>query len=127
MTYLLDTHVFLWVVRGGPLSGAATEAILDPKNDLHLSAVSYWEICIKVSLGKLRLGADWPAQFADVMAQNSIRWLDIDKRAARRLLDMPFHHRDPFDRMLVAQALEGQHHLISADEVLRRYDVEVLW
>ena len=127
MTYLLDTHVFLWVVSGGPLSGAATEAILDPENDLHLSAVSYWEICIKASLGKLDLSPDWPAQFADVMARNSIRWLSIDKRAVHRLLDMPFHHRDPFDRMLVAQALEGQHQLISADQALRKYDVEVLW
>lgn len=70
---------------------------------------------------------DWPTQFADVMERNSIHWLALDMRAARRLLDMPFHHRDPFDRMLVAQALEGRHRLISADQALQKYDVEVLW
>lgn len=127
MTFLLDTHVFLWVVSGGPLSETATEAILNPENELYLSAVSYWEVCIKASLGKLELSSDWPAQFADVMARNSIRWLSIDRSAAHRLLSMPFHHRDPFDRMLVAQALEGRHQLISADQDLCKYDVEVLW
>lgn len=127
MSYLLDTHVFLWVVSGGPLSVAATKAILDPESNLYLSAVSYWEICIKASLGKLSLSADWPAQFADVMEQNSIRWLSVEKRAAHRLLSMPFHHRDPFDRMLVAQAMEGDHRLVSADPVLQKYDVEVVW
>lgn len=127
MTYLLDTHVFLWVVTGKRISKEAKRVILDPASDLLLSAASYWEICIKASLGKLELSTDWPVQFEEVMKQNSIRWLDIEKQASRRLLDLPFHHRDPFDRMLVAQALEGKHRLISHDRILSKYPVEIIW
>lgn len=127
MSYLLDTHVFLWIVGGGPLSQAAVEIVLDPSNELFFSAASYWEICIKASLGKLELGTDWPTQFAEVMKQNSIHWLDIVPEAARRLLDLPLHHRDPFDRMLVAQAMEGRHQLLSADQAMRSYQIEVVW
>jgi PIN domain nuclease of toxin-antitoxin system len=127
LTYLLDTHVFLWIVSGGPLSKKATAVILDSSSQLYLSAATYWEICIKASLGKLQLSADWPTQFDDVIAQNSIQWLNLDPRAARRLLSLPFYHRDPFDRMLVAQALEGNHRLISADTTMGSYPIEVVW
>ncbi len=127
MSFLLDTHVFLWIVGGGPLSQVATEIILDPSSELYLSAASYWEICIKTSLGKLELSTDWSIQFADVLMRNSIGWLDITPEAARRVVDLPFHHRDPFDRMLIAQAMEGRHRLLSADQALRSYQIELVW
>lgn len=127
MKILLDTHVLLWVVTQQTLSSAATTAFLDTQNQLYLSAASYWEICIKVSLGKLTLAPNWTALVDEVMAVNGIQWLAVEKTHCQRLLLLPHLHGDPFDRLLVAQVLTENMIFMSADEKIRQYPIATLW
>ena len=127
MKLLLDTHAFLWAVSGAGLSDAAQRAFLSPQNDLYLSAANYWEICIKVSLGKLTLQPDWRQQFDDEMAINRIHWLPITREHGQRIIELPFLHGDPFDRMLIAQALCENMTLMTLDAHIRLYPVQTLW
>ena len=127
MKLLLDTHAFLWAVSGARLSDAAQRAFLAPQNDLYLSAASYWEICIKVSLGKLTLQPDWRQQFDDELTINRIHWLPIARDHCQRSIELPFLHGDPFDRMLIAQALCENMTLMTLDANIRLYPVQTLW
>lgn len=127
MRLLLDTHTFLWSITSRQLSPAADAAFLDADNDLFLSVASYWEICIKLGLGKLSLPDDWQQVIERAMTVNAIDWLPIEPRHCREVIALPRHHRDPFDRLLVAQArLEGLT-LLSADPNFGGYDVPVVW
>ncbi len=124
---LLDTHAFLWAVTGQGLSLAATRAFLDPASRLYFSAASYWEICIKLSLGKLALAPDWRQQFEQEMTINQIQWLPIMAAHCWQLTQLPFLHRDPFDRLLIAQAqIEGMT-LLTGDSQIHLYSVSILW
>ncbi len=127
MKLLLDTHVFLWSITSKRMSAAADAAFLDSRNALYLSAASYWEICIKLSIGKLALPDDWQATADLAMSINGIRWLPIEKSHCLELLSLPHHHRDPFDRLLAAQARAEGLTLLSADANFGRYDVAVIW
>lgn len=132
MRLLLDTHTLLWSITSRQLSPAADAAFLDADNDLFLSVASYWEICIKLGVGKLSLPDDWQQIIERAMTVNAIDWLPIEPRHCREVLALPrtgllSGHRDPFDRLLVAQArLEGLT-LLSADPNLGGYDVAVIW
>lgn len=127
MNLLLDTHVFLWWIDGDPIPARATEAIRNPANSVWLSVASVWEITIKASLGKLRL-PDRAARFVEEQRQrNSIGWLPVDVAALDILQDLPFHHRDPFDRLLIAQAISNGYAIVSADDAFAQYPVENLW
>ena len=128
MKLLLDTHVLLWIVQDDPsLSPRARSAFSNPANMLHFSVVSYWELCIKLSLGKLRLADGWSPSIERELAENEIRWLPIHPRHIEAVVDLPWHHRDPFDRLLVAQCRTESFALISADAQITQYDVEVIW
>ncbi len=127
MKILLDTQVLLWVVTQQKLSIPATTAFLDTQNQLYLSVVSYWEICIKVSLGKLTLVPNWTELVDEVIVVNGIQWLGIDKGHCQRLLVLPHLHSDPFDRLLIAQVLTENMSFMSADEKIRRYPIATLW
>lgn len=127
MNLLLDTHVFLWSVNGGPLSESARNAYLDRENTLFLSAVSYWEICLKLSIGKLVLADNWSQQFETEIEVNSIRWLPVEQNHCRKILKLPFIHQDPFDRLLIAQALCEEMTIITADRHIPGYAVTTLW
>lgn len=127
MRILLDTHVLLWVMTQQNLSTAATTAFLDTQNQLYLSVVSYWEICIKVSLGKLTLAPNWIDLVDEVMAVNGIQWLAIDKAHCQRLLVLPHLHGDPFDRLLIAQVLTEGMVIMSADAKIRQYPIAAVW
>lgn len=127
MKILLDTHVLLWVMTQQNLSVAATTAFLDTQNQLYLSVVSYWEICIKVSLGKLTLVPNWIDLVDDVMAVNGIQWLGIDKLHCQQLLTLPPLHGDPIDRLLIAQVLTEQMTFMTTDEKIRQYPIPTLW
>lgn len=127
MKLLLDTHVFLWSVVQQRLSVRATEAFLDLNNDLYLSAVSYWEICIKQSLGKLHLVDNWSSVFDAVILENNIKWLALEKAHCRKIIELPPLHGDPFDRLLIAQALCEEMILVSADAIMPQYPLPVLW
>jgi len=125
---LLDTHAFLWwVAASGELSRKARSAIGSARNECFVSVASGWEIVIKVSLGKLRIDGALDRFLPEQLAANGFRALAIDLKHAARVATLPFHHRDPFDRLLVAQALEEDLAIVTADPVIAKYGVNRVW
>ena len=128
MRLLLDTHTFLWAVSGDPrLSQRAHEAFREAENELYLSAISYWEVIIKQQIGKLPLSTDWVQRFDEEMSINQIIWLDVRKSHCQRYGSLPMLHRDPFDRMLIAQALHERMTLLTRDENIQQYAITTIW
>jgi len=128
MKVLLDTHAFLWLVTGDDrLSEKARQTFLNPKNSLFFSTASFWEICIKKSLGKISLKNEWVETVQDEMEINAIRWLPIEMPHCAEVTKLPFHHRDPFDRMLIAQVITENMQLLSRDNRLSAYAIERIW
>ena len=128
MKVLLDTCAFLWLVTDDPkLSSLAKEIFLNTDNELLLSAVTGYEIAVKYSLGKLHL-AEPPKEFiANRIQANAFTELPVSMTHALALQNMPPHHKDPFDRLLVAQAMVNQIPLLSGDQQLSAYAIERLW
>ena len=129
MKVLLDTNIFLWCIAGeeSRLSARAVRVVRDEANELILSAASVWEIALKVRAGKLAL-PEQPEFFREHMAKLGItKVLGIEARHVFGLFDLPDHHRDPFDRLLVAQCRAEGLPLVASDRLLRRYGVEILW
>jgi PIN domain nuclease of toxin-antitoxin system len=123
MNLLLDTHVLLWWLDDSPQLGDATrEAIGDRDNVVFISAATLWEIMIKRALGKLEI----PDEFEGIVLREPFLHLDVSAQHAFMVGRLPHHHRDPFDRMLIAQALVERLTVVTADPVIRRYDVPVL-
>ena len=128
MRLLLDTHAFLWwVFDDARLSPAARDLIADPAAEILFSAVSAWEIAIKARTGRLDLPADVPEFVADQVRRNRFRVLPVELSHALRVHTLPDHHRDPFDRLLVAQAQVEAVPLLSRDSQPRAYEVELRW
>jgi len=128
MTLLLDTHSFLWFWWDDPqLSGTAKQAICDATNRKLISTVSCWEIAIKVSLKKLDLGAPYRGFIHEHMVRNNFELLQITDEHLATLVALPFHHKDPFDRLLIAQALYEQIPIVSIDPQLDAYSVTRIW
>jgi PIN domain nuclease of toxin-antitoxin system len=125
---LLDTHAFLWFVLNDPqLSGTAAALIAAPANRIEISPASYWEIAIKIRIGKYALPDPLDVFIEREIAANDFHILHIMPRHVASLTTLPFHHRDPFDRLLVAQAMAENIPLISADDVLDAYPIKRLW
>ena len=122
MRLLLDTHALLWWIAGEPLGDAASDAIADPGNSVAVSAATAWEIAIKRSLGKLRFDVDLEHE----LRINGFSPLAVTVGHALRAGALEAHHRDPFDRMLVAQAQLEERTIVTRDAVFARYDVPVL-
>lgn len=128
MKILLDTHAFLWCLQGNAqLSKTAARHFLETAHALFLSAASYWEICIKVSLGKLTLEKQWEKTVDRELENNHIRWLPLEKAHMRKMISLPFKHRDPFDRLLIAQALCEDMAIMTADKNISKYSVPTIW
>ncbi|MFT7621293.1 MAG: PIN domain nuclease of toxin-antitoxin system [Myxococcota bacterium] len=128
MEYLLDTHTFLWMRHTPQRLGPAVSAICaDPDSKLSLSLVSAWEIAIKLSIGKLRLPQPLAQILADARTHRGIATLPIEEKHVLRVEHLPFHHRDPFDRLLAAQALEDGLIFLSADTTFDAYAVKRVW
>ena len=126
MTLLLDSQVIFWILTGAPrLTPVATALVADPANRCLLSPVSHWEMALKVSVGKYRLLEDFQFMWQQATARFSI--LPIEPRHTVRLIDLPFHHKDPFDRMLIAQALGEGIPVVSSDRQFDAYGVQRLW
>jgi PIN domain nuclease of toxin-antitoxin system len=122
MHLLLDTNVFLWFLAGSDRLGEDARAAVEQAETVTISVVSLWEATVKASLGKLSLSADLGA----VTADQGMRRLDIRDAHLAELAALPLHHRDPFDRMLIAQARAERLRIATADSAFGDYDVEVL-
>ncbi len=127
MRLLLDTHAFLWFVAGDKrLTRAARRAIEHDDAEIYLSVATVWEMAIKASLGRLTLSLS-VAEFVADKLRTGLRVLSVDWPHAAAVERLPFHHRDPFDRVLVAQAQVERLAIVTGDRVFRRYDVRVVW
>jgi PIN domain nuclease of toxin-antitoxin system len=124
MRFLLDTHVFLWFVLNDPkLSEVALNTIINPAHEILISPASYWEIAIKVSIGKYDIPGDFNTWMEHHITLNHFEILPILIAHTATVATLPFHHKDPFDRLLVAQALTERIPIISADAILDAYSV----
>lgn len=127
MNLLLDTHAFIWFFNGDDKLGpTARNLIEDPSNTCWLSIASLWEISIKTSIGKLALRGKL-VEVEGFMAAGAIRLLPIYFEHLLRLQHLPFHHRDPFDRLLIAQAFTENLTLLSRDTVFPQYGISLNW
>lgn len=128
MKVLLDTHTFLWFISGdSQLSGYARQLIEDPDNQRYLSVVSVWEITIKSSLGRLEVPTPSSRLIREYVWANAIELLTISSEHLDVLHDLPYHHKDPFDRMMIAQAIHEDMALLSRDMALNAYPVRLEW
>ena len=128
MRLLLDSHALIWMLEESPrLSQRAALAINNPENLVRISFASLWEITIKAALGKLRLRTPWPETLREIERRTPDNLLSVSCDHLARLFALPNLHRDPFDRMLVAQALCDDLTLVSDDEELDRYGVRRFW
>ena len=127
MRYLLDTHTAIWALEDkSKLSGAARAVIDDVSNCLCVSIVSAWEIAIKVSVGKLTI-VGGTASFLEKMLRNGVELLSIKSSHLERLEHLPFIHRDPFDRLIVATAKTESVVVITSDDNIQKYDIQWVW
>ena len=128
MKALLDTHTFLWwITDDSRLSCRAREVIGDGRNELFLSSASGWEIAIKARLGRLDVQDDLKSFIPKQMALNSINGLPVQMSHALHVYELPEHHRDPFDRMLISQAQLEDMYILTADRQIALYSVEIVW
>jgi PIN domain nuclease of toxin-antitoxin system len=128
MRLLLDSHALLWFFEGNAaLSAPARAAIEDLGNEKNVSHATAWEVAIKASLGKLKLMVQYDELFPSALQANGLLSLPPDFRHFRELLTLPFHHRDPFDRLLIAQARVEGLTLVTCDPHFRNYCVPLLW
>jgi PIN domain nuclease of toxin-antitoxin system len=127
MTVLLETCEFLWLVSGDSrLPKFVADAVQNPANEVFLSVVSYWEICVKHLLGKLTL-PDSPECYVPLQREkHRIVPLSLDEATVAKLVDLPLYHRDPFDRMLICQSLAHDLHFASSDPLIQKYPVKLL-
>ena len=128
MKLLLDTHALLWFCEGSAsLSPAARAAMEDQTSERYVSHASAWEIAIKLGLGKPELEVPFEDLFPGVLSANGFSVLLPEFRHYRALLELPFHHRDPFDRLLIAQPKVEAMTLVTSDRIAAAYGVPLLW
>ena len=127
MKLLLDTCTFLWLAGGGSLSAPAAEAIRDPSNEVFLSAVSTWEIASKYKTDRLPLPESPDRLIPTERALRGVRALSFDEDSALQVLRLPPLHRDPFDRMLVCQAIVHGLAILTPDPLVSQYPARVIW
>ena len=128
MRLLLDTHTLLWfALSDSRLTATAMAHVMDPANEKLVSPASYWEIAIKISVGKYALSQPYEDFMRNAIDRNGFRYLHIEPRHTAVLTSLPYHHRDPFDRLLVAQALVEAVPLLSGDTGLDAYPITRIW
>ncbi|MBS3947513.1 MAG: type II toxin-antitoxin system VapC family toxin [Dethiobacter sp.] len=126
MRLLLDTHIFLWYITADPrLSAIVLPLIRDPANEVYLSVVSVWETLVKHQLGKLPLPQAPDAYVTQQRQRHQIESLPLDENSVTKLAQLPTLHKDPFDRMLICQAIQHGLTIASADDAVRAYSAHV--
>ncbi|NBC16018.1 MAG: PIN domain-containing protein [Bacteroidetes bacterium] len=125
---VLDTHAFLWFIGGDDrLSERARNLIATLDNEVFLSVASLWEMAIKINVGKLRLPRPFGDLIPEQLIHNEIQVFHAELPHMTHYVDLPLHHRDPFDRMIIAQAQGNAMKVVTRDRAFSRYDVDVLW
>lgn len=128
MNYLLDTHTFLWFINDdASLSSTAKALIEDPENTIYLSVASIWEMAIKVSLDKLEMPSPFTDFIDEQLDKNTIILLNIKTAYTGIVATLPFHHRDPFDRLIIAQSKVEDIPIIGKDAIFDDYGIKRLW
>ena len=128
MRLLLDTHTFLWFLLDDPqLSPIARDYIVDPTSDIEVSPATYWEIAIKISLGKYALPEPYDIFIEREITVNDFHILPIEPKHTAVLTTLPFYHRDPFDRLLIAQAMVEDIPILSIDPAFDAYPIIRQW
>ena len=128
MNYLLDTHTFLWFINADPALSASAQTIIEADdNEIFLSVASLWEMAIKISLGRLEVPLPFAEFVQTQMHENNIQLYPIQIAHTGRVVTLPFHHRDPFDRLLIAQSLTDQIPMIGKDAIFDNYGVQRVW
>lgn len=128
MKYLLDTHTLLWIVEDSEKLGEkAKQLYLDNSNDIYLSIASLWEMAIKISIKKLDIQLSLSKFVEKHILGNNIQLLNIMVEHVSPLETLPFHHRDPFDRIIISQCIQEKMALISKDRTFDAYQIERIW
>jgi PIN domain nuclease of toxin-antitoxin system len=128
MRLLLDTHTLLWFLGNDPqLSPAARQNVENPVHDKFVSVASLWEIALKLSLGKLKLPGPFSEIFPHQLEINGFALLPISCAHLNVVVALPFHHRDPFDRLVIAQAMADEMTIVTRDPEFSKYSANVLW
>jgi PIN domain nuclease of toxin-antitoxin system len=127
MRLLVDTHAFLWFIDDDPRLSQQARGLMTGRNELFLSIASLWEMAIKISLGRLAVPLPYSEFIGQQLSTNHIEILPIEIDHLSLIADLPFHHRDPFDRMLIAQGLKEQLPILSKDTAFDAYQVERYW
>ncbi len=127
MDNLLDTHSLLWYMEGDSSLSAKAKSLIEKDNSVnYVSIVSIWEISIKISLGKLQAKTPF-SSFAYYISYNGFQILPVSFQDALVVSSLPFHHKDPFDRMLIAQAINNNLRIITKDNMFANYSVSLIW
>jgi PIN domain nuclease of toxin-antitoxin system len=128
VNYLLDTHTFLWWIDNDTrLSKTAREVIVNPDNEIVISVISTWEIIIKYSLGKIELSESPKDYIEEMLAVNEFTVLPIKLAHTFKIAELPNHHKDPFDRLLIAQSQIEQIPIVTLDKQIIKYPVQTIW
>ncbi|HKK48207.1 MAG TPA: type II toxin-antitoxin system VapC family toxin [Alkalispirochaeta sp.] len=128
MKVLIDTHALLWMLGdSGNLSHRAQSVLANRDNSLLFSIAGYWEIGIKTSIGKLKLSSDWQETIPRAMTRNGVKWLEITPDHVHAVSTLQWIHRDPFDRIMIAQAMRNDLKIVTADPAFHDYSVTVIW
>lgn len=128
MNLLLDTHAFLWHINGDEkMSVYARQLIADSNNQCYLSFASLWEMSIKSSLGKLTIPLPIEQLYREYVLANHIKLLEFNVKHLQIIHDLPFHHNDPFDRIIIAQAMVEHMPIIGCDSAFKAYNIQCLW
>ncbi len=121
MKLLLDTHTAIWFYQDAPeLSASAKTALETAGNEIHVSVATFWEMAIKIGIGKLKINTDL-AIFANELASNGIQFLPVEMSHILHYQSLPLIHRDPFDRMIIAQSLEESMYIVTTDSIVDAY------
>jgi PIN domain nuclease of toxin-antitoxin system len=127
MKYLIDTHVLIWVTENSPkLSMEAKRIILDKNISIYVSVCSFWEIAIKLGTGKIKIDGGL-SEIERLSDENDFISLPLKREYFHLLPEMPFHHRDPFDRLLITSSIIEDMTLITNDENIQKYNLKLLW